>query len=296
MLGSNMIYSNFRLAILLAIFLFLVDRKLKKKAYDFSTFYLWVIYSSLYILLLYKCRHIPLGAIFAVAILFLSRQLSTPLDFCLNSVFTLITGKNTVNMRRMCQSLFNNHTILKHNMEVIPQYPTIWLLNYPQKNWIEYYTQSLLPQNYVFVANNKFGKILTQYYGSDRIHTINFSKSENYNTLKSQIKKILSRGTSVCMYFDTKVDYKGIKPHKYTLQTPRRGIFNIARELGVPVTPIVMDHLYISGGIIPPQNFQIYVGKSLKISDDRDIDNTILLFRKKLNMFLTDKFRGVNYL
>ena len=285
-----------RFVLLFCIFITIANQKLKKKAYDLSTFYLWVTYTTLYFVILYKCRNTPIVIFPIIIILLLSRQLSTPLDFCLNSLFTLITGKNRVNMSRMCRNLFVNHTEFKHNLGDIPKHPTIWILNYPQKNWIEYYTQSLLPQNYVFVANNRFGKILTQYYGVDRIYTINFSKPENYDILKSQIKTILSRGINVCMYFDTKVDYKGIKKHKYTLQTPRKGIFNIARELNVEITPIVMDHLYISAGIIPPQNYQIYVGKSLKINNDRDIDNTILFFRQKLNMFLTDKFRGIDYL
>lgn len=274
--------------VVLAIFIVL-DQKLKKKSYDFHNLYIWLLYTISYLTLIYKYRGSGFVMI-PIILLFLNKSLYTPLDFSVNSIFTLITSRNKTGMVNMCKNLFINNTNFTHNLHNIPQENTIWLLNYPQKNWIEYYNQSLLPQNYIFVANQKFGRILKNYYPSDRIHTIDFSKKNNYQNLKNHIKHLLNQ-TNVCLYFDTKVNYKGLKKNTYQLQTPRLGIFNIAKELNVKITPIVMDHLYISNGLIPPQNYQIYVGKSRFINSQSDIEDTIAFFKKKLNLFLTNKFR-----
>ena len=268
-----------------------VDRKLKEKSFDFSTFYTWFLYTLLYFLIMYKSRNMPMAMVALTGILFLNRQISTPIDFCLNSMFTLVTTGNKEGMQNMCKNLFINNTRYRHNLWAIPNRPTIWILNYPKKNWVEYYTQSLLPQNYVFFANKKFGRILKNYYGDDRVHCINFSKRGNYQVLKTSIRKILDSGLNVCMYFDTKIDYRGIKKHTYTLQTPRTGIFNIAKELNREITPIVIDHLYISNGIIPLQNFEIHVGSPVKIITPRDVENTISFFKNRLRSFMTNKFR-----
>ena len=278
------------LIVIFAIFIQL-DKKIRKKAYDFSSLYAWILYTVVYISLIYKGRNIPIIIIPLLLLVFLNKQLSAPIDFCLNSVFTLVTSRNRENTYKMCKNLFVNNTQFINNLSVIPKKPTIWILNYPKKNWIEYYTQSLLPQNYVFIVNKKFGGILSNYYGTNRVYSIDFSKRDNYGSLKRVVQKILTGGLNVCMYFDTKVDYKGVKKYTYTLQTARTGIFHIAKELDRDITPIVMDHLYISNGIIPLQNFEIYVGNPTKIKTQKDIDNTILFFKNKLKSFMTNKFR-----
>lgn len=268
----------------------MLSKRSKEKSYDLTSLYVWFLYTISYFLVLYKTRNIPIITTALVVALFLDRRISTPIDCCINSSITLFT-KNNYSMHNMSKNIFTNNARLIENLSDIPKRPTIWILNYPMKNWIEYYTQSLLPQNCVFFVNEKIGRLVENYHGKDRVELINLTKKLNYQLLKKKIQTVLDKGVNVCLYFDTKVEYSGMKRHTYTLQTPRNGVFNISKDLKREITPIVMDHLYISNGIIPFQNFEIKVGNPLEIKCKKDIDDTVKYFKNTLRSFMTNKFR-----
>ena len=128
-------------------------------------------------------------------------------------------------------------------------------------------------------------------YSPDRSIFINLSDKNNYNKLRHQIKQSIEGGENVFMYFDT--NRTNINRKRFSLMGVRNGAFNIARELDIPITPIVMDHLYISGGIIPPQRFEICVGESRCIRSKNDVDEILRFYKKTLNRFLSQKFKSL---
>jgi hypothetical protein len=77
---------------------------------------------------------------------------------------------------------------------------------------------------------------------------------------------------------------------RYGLKGVRNGIFNIASQLQIPILPIVMDHLYIDNGSIPPQKFRIKVLEEIVIKDQSDITRTIINYKNTLKKFHSSKF------
>lgn len=166
----------------------------------------------------------------------------------------------------------------------------ILLCNYPQFNMVEYFTQGLLPQNYVLVINKKSIGFLKKVYPNHRI--IGLESSNTYDTLKNLIRKNTDIGYNILTYFDTKPIAKRGK-EIYRLNGIRKGVFNIAKDLEIEIVPVVMDRLYISNGIIHNQKFNIYVGDLKIIKDEKDIDQVINLYNKKLRFFKKGKINDV---
>jgi hypothetical protein len=240
---------------------------------DITTLYIWVIFTVLYMYLFARYNSVAL-----IGLCF--RQIYTPVNFILNCA---------INPRRCIQDMVDLNTKYVHNFEDIPRRPTIWIINYPQKNIIEYCTQLLLPQRYVIFVSKKSKKSIGFFYDSDRVITIDTIKKGNYETVKRQVDHIINkRKMNVLFYFDPKIEYKGVKRRIYTLNTPRSGVFSIAKELNVPITPIVIDRIYIHNGIIPYQNFRITVGKSKKVTTQNDF---VEFFKKTLVRFLATKYQ-----
>jgi len=172
----------------------------------------------------------------------------------------------------------------------------IFICNYPELNLIEYFTQGLLPQNYILVVNKKFRGFVDKVYPMDRLILLDVDNpdSDNYSQLLELVKSKTSQGYNIFCYFDTRhPKYPAKKKGKYTLNGIRKGIFNIAKQLDIPVIPIVMDHLYISNGSIPRQQFKINVSDEVYIKDESDIERIIQYYKKSLSSLQLSKFSSL---
>lgn len=280
-----MIYLLLIFFVTLSIFLFFVNKLLTKKGYDISQVSIWILAS----ILLTACIGTRYGLLLLLPIFFV-REIRTPLIFCFNSLSIILGASN--DFTALSRRLIQHNTIFKENFSDISKDPSIWLLNYPSKNIIEYYTLGLFPDNFIMLVNKKANKILSKAIPKERIIGIDFSKTSNYENIKNEINNIINnKHMNVLVYFDTKVDYKGFKSRLYSLQTPRSGILSIAKELSIKVTPIVVDHLLLANGIIPRQNFEIRVCEPLLIKNvETDILEIKNIFDKNLKNFLLRKF------
>jgi hypothetical protein len=223
-------------------------------------------------------------------ILFFVTNLSTPLNFCFNTLISYFTGFRKQQFLDMCRKIFIDNTNFIHNLSDLPDKPTIWVANYPTKNIIEYYSQFLLPQKYKMIVDKRSKKTLDKVCDPNRVIGMNMAASSKFKFVKRNIKKIIDSGYHAFLFFDTSVKYDGFKRYMYDLQGIKTGVFHAAKELGLMVTPIVIDHMYISNGYIPKQNFQIFVGESRYINGDEDVQDIIKLYKRRLSKFLLNKF------
>ena len=68
----------------------------------------------------------------------------------------------------------------------------------------------------------------------------------------------------------------------------RTGLFRIAKELNISITPISIDYINAVYGIIPNQNFRICVGETFKPTEIyNDIYKVRKFFKEKLTRTTT---------
>lgn len=258
----------------------------------FEVFVPWfVVFLVATIISLFKLRFTGDFKKFLFILILLKLYSLTPIIFYVKTGRLILLSRNNRLFTGLARDIFIKNSTYSHNLHMIPPTPTIWICNYPLDNVVEYFTQGLLPQTYRLVVNSNAKFFMSKIYSPDRTIFINIAGKNNYNALRNKIKETTEGGENVFMYFDTNKP-KGERK-RFDLGGVRNGAFNIARELGVAITPIVMDHLYISGGIIPPQRFEICVGESRCIRSKVDIDELLQFYKKTLNRFLSQKFKNL---
>ena len=178
----------------------------------------------------------------------------------------------------MFDKLFYTHFNYKHNFYNLPTKPTIYVANYVMDR-IENISCILIPTRLCvimgsgFIDHFKLNKIV-KYTHATRKH------SGEYQEVKSSIKNKLNSGISVFSY----ISRPFISNH---IGKVRSGMFRIAKELNVTITPIYFDYIKHSYGVIPFQDFNIVVGDTFYVNNiELSVYRTKLFFkknRKKLN-------------
>jgi hypothetical protein len=182
--------------------------------------------------------------------------------------------KHDTEIKNAVKKLFSMFNV-KTNFENIPKHNTIFVVNYP-KLFYDCLATMLIPKDIAIIMVNRWDTKNT--WGNFLFKPIYKEEKNSYEYIKKQISKQIQK-TSVLAYV--------MKPRSLTFRT---GIFRIAKELNLTVTPIVMDTIKIENCQIIKQNFQIYIGDSFLVNDiDKDICQVKKLFKKKIKIFRDTK-------
>jgi hypothetical protein len=101
----------------------------------------------------------------------------------------------------------------------------------------------------------------------------------SFEIVKQQIGEKYRKGLSIFTYVTS------ISHSIGHLNRVRKGMFTIAKELGIPVTPIAIDYIHYNCiGAIVPQNFRISVGETFNV-------NSVEEARYRTKLFLTTQHR-----
>ena len=164
--------------------------------------------------------------------------------------------------RILAQKIYNKHNIhFKHNFHLLPQYTTILVCNYPISVF-EYLIPHILPIPVCLVAVKAAENAIKLGYISDEYLLIDGKKHNNYEKLKEKISEII-KTRSIFIYAED----KSTRIYDFHVGKMRKGIFYIAKELGLPITPLAIDILTVSNATIPYQKFELRVGQTKKITD-----------------------------
>ena len=165
------------------------------------------------------------------------------------------------------QMFFNNCVHLVSNFEMIPKHNTIFVANYPT-TVVEYICFKLIPVDVaIIVANGFIGSWTLCFCKTGQFIKLTSGKNNFDNLLKDVKEKIKNMSIFVYVEDQTKKKQIGNKSIAYPL---RKGIFEIACQLGLTVTPIFIDRVHIKNGLIEKRNFNISVGNTLKVKDAKD--------------------------
>lgn len=162
--------------------------------------------------------------------------------------------------RRLSSSLFKNYLNLEIRGNQLPQKPTIFVVNYPN-SYVEYLVHGLFGPNLCLIAFSGAAPILRHVYGND--HIIGVGKNE-FDKLHQTVKRKLKNGYNILAYVER--DYYNRK-HPYDVTELRTGMFHIAQQLGSTITPICVDHVLHSYGLIKQKPFKIMIGETKSVTD-----------------------------
>jgi hypothetical protein len=175
----------------------------------------------------------------------------------------------------MFSHLFN----LQRDFTNLPKENTIFVANYPE-NYYDCFSTMLIPKNLAIIMENN---IANKFIWDSKINKSIFRKNGDYNFTKNQIENSIKNNFSVLGYC--------MKPRRL-LTTIRTGLFRIAKELNVSITPVVFDTIIISNFKIIKQNFRIYIGESFYVNEpEKDIKIVKKIFKKKISEFKENKFK-----
>lgn len=187
--------------------------------------------------------------------------------------------KNDTVVQYYVTKFFQRHFVFKQNFHNLPSKPTIIVSNYVRDR-LENIACIMLPiplcvvMGNGFITNIRLHKIVKHVFGTKKT-------SGEYDIVKDHIKDKLNNGISIFSY--------SVRPFiDNHIGKVRSGMFRIAKELGVTITPVYFDHIDYKYGSILEQNYSIVVGDSFYVKNiEKDVYRVKKFFRdtsKKLKI------------
>jgi len=107
----------------------------------------------------------------------------------------------------------------------------------------------------------------------------------DFDNIKRRIDEQLKKGVSIFAYSSIPCPFVG------KVGRVRKGLFSIAKQLGVTITPLAVDYIEHNIGMIPYQRFEIRVGDTFHVEDPlRESLRARKFFKKAISRFRKKKF------
>jgi hypothetical protein len=166
----------------------------------------------------------------------------------------------------------------------LPLKATIIVANYPT-NYIEYMANQLFCNKKIcfVVLKTAFiqSRIVQLYYSKENVLFV--SSKGSFDTTQNIIRDKIEEGFSIFVYVEEKYHRR---PKKYSVQNLRQGMFKIAKNLHIPITPIVFDHIDHTFGILEQSTYKIFIDKTRFVEDiDYEMEQVHKLYKNKLKKF-----------
>lgn len=182
---------------------------------------------------------------------------------------------------------FEQYFHFKTNFECIPKTPTIFVANYVSDRF-ENIACITIPNISIILGNVCVDKV--------KIHKIiknvivKKHSTNQYDSIKTQIDEHYKNGSSLFAYIEEPSTVIGDGVGRL-----RSGMFSIAKELNITVTPVVFDHIeYNKLGMIYDQNYRIKIGETFHVHDVKQCKYiTRKFYRDTLKEFKKKKFENI---
>jgi hypothetical protein len=211
-------------------------------------------------------------------------QLRLPFLF-VTSIPLLFSCNSYSKISNLCNNIFNTTLDIKINRERLPDQPTIFICNY-SANYIGYLSTTILKPNTCLIVNKCSYKYTKHLFGENNIICVDVDSTGNTEHVRNEIHIQLEKGNNVLAFVE-KQSYTRKNLFSVT-DSLKKGMFVIASQLDATITPVVLDHIHHSHGIITNTRFNIYVDETRRVSL-ANIENEMIkvktLFRRKLNNF-----------
>ena len=181
---------------------------------------------------------------------------------------------------------FNKVLLLKKDFLKLPDKPTIFVCNYCSDR-IENLACILIPKDIAIMMRDGLKKTVKL----DKLvkWPIFTKEKNNYEYTKNEISKHINQGRSVLSYI---TKYPKLRPNY--IPTIRSGLFNISKELNIPITLVAIDYVDIKYGIMFKQNFNIVIGDTFIVENVQDSMYIAKKFYKDmLTSFIQNKYKNI---
>jgi hypothetical protein len=198
----------------------------------------------------------------------------------------LSTRSDDTILRKIVNSSFGTHFRLHKEFEKFPTQPSILVCNYC-KDRMENIACILFPADIAIMMRDGLKKTV-------KLHRIVkwpiYTKAKgNYEDSKKQVVEHMGQGRYIFTYV---TKHPRLRPDY--IPVIRSGMFSIAKELGVPVTPVCIDYIDTRFGAIPYQNFRIRVGDTFMVDQvDIGMYKAKKFFKETMTEFKQRKYEGI---
>jgi hypothetical protein len=189
-------------------------------------------------------------------------------------------------LRNIVEYSFDKVLILKKDFSKLPDKPTIFVCNYCNDR-IENLACILIPKDIAIMMRDGLKKTAKL----DKLvkWPIFTKEKNNYEHTKNEIIKHTKEGRSVLSYI---TKYQRLRPNY--IQSVRSGLFNISKELNIPITLVAIDYVDIINGIMYKQNFNIVIGDTFIVENINDsIYKAKNFYKDKLSYFVKNKYKNI---
>lgn len=256
--------------IILLLFLVFLIKFGNKKGFNMLETY-WIAYT----LLFYVIFDVLSNRFRVILLLIVSKVKAFYMPiFTVTGVFLAVCGQKFKTYRVTALNLFHNYLNLKMDTSKLSLAPTIYMANYPA-NYVEYLTHGLFCDKLCIVAVGSAVSILKYIYGSE--HTIAVNKG-SFQKVKSQIKNKIKEGYSIFTYLEKNFCNR---KDQYQVSEIRSGMFTIAKDLEINITPVCIDHLHHTMGFVNNNYFQIKIMDSFKVLNVKEAMIIVKTFLQK---------------
>lgn len=193
-------------------------------------------------------------------------------------------SKNNKQLTKQVTNIINSNFNFKNNFKNLPSSPTIFVANYTRDRY-EYLSCMLIPRKLKVLMSSKQSWIFNNIF--DVIERDDDKKDGQFNNITQKTQETMKEGKSVFVYITKPVHVE----NQFLTGRIRKGMFAIAKKLGVTITPIAIDYIHHNNGIIPYQNYEMLVGEPFYVQDPlQDSIRTRHFFNDSLKKFKKNKF------
>jgi hypothetical protein len=198
----------------------------------------------------------------------------------------LKTRTDDSKLRSIVEYSFDKVLILKKDFSKLPDKPTIFVCNYCNDR-VENLACILIPKDIAIMMRDGLKKTAKL---DKLVQWPIFTKEKNnYEHTKSEIVKHTKEGRSVLSYI---TKYPRLRPNY--IQSIRSGLFNISKELNIPITLVAIDYADINNCIMHKQNFNIVIGDTFNVENvSESIYKTKKFYKKTMSNFMKNKYKGI---
>lgn len=194
---------------------------------------------------------------------------------------------NNDKFRDIVHNIFGKCVNLKLDFSKLPTKPSIIVCNYCWDR-LENLACILIPRDIVILMRDTLIKITKL----DKLikWAIYTKEKGSYEETKRQIVEHTNQGRFIFSYIS-----KHPKMGPTRIQGVRSGMFNLAKELNIPITLMTIDYIDTDNfGIIHNQNFNVVIGDTFNVENvSESVYKARKFFKTMLTKFQTDKYKGI---
>lgn len=257
--------------------------RIKREIHGHHIDFLWVIFGVLFLIVVFKNilkkRNILKTLIVSILLLSLP-QTRVPIILSAFVIGCLLFGGKF--SEKYAHNTYNTAFNIKQNLP-IPNKPSIFLLNYPAC-FLGYQVFHSLSPNIVILCTKAAKKFFKPILRGINIIESNTTNKGNFNRIRKEVKKYISLGYNIVVYPEK--DWLNRKNIHSTTKLMQSGIFQISKDLNVPILPIVISHFNVYYGIIKNRDLYIHVDEQRVVKNvSEEIQKVRQIFERKLRKY-----------